>query len=71
MDGVIIEQQVKPGNRPGHSDLTVIGEDLTTVMDLIEFSGMPYPAMPPRRVASILAASTPCWRRPGGHPAAS
>lgn len=56
MDGVMTHHQVTPGSGAGSSTLTVIGEDLTAVMDLIDFSGFPYPAMPPEaRVALILA----------------
>ena len=56
MDGVMTNQQVSPGSQPGHSTLTVTGEDLTKVMDLIDFSGIPYPAMPPEaRVLLIIA----------------
>jgi hypothetical protein len=44
MDGVITHQQVQPGNEPGQSTLTVTGEDLSVLMDLIElrrpFGGM-------------------------------
>ncbi len=56
MDGVMTNQQVTPGSRPGESTLTITGEDLTKVMSLIDFSGIPYPAMPPEaRVALIIA----------------
>jgi hypothetical protein len=56
MDGVMTNQQVTPGNQPGHSTLTITGEDLTKVMDLQDFSGIPYPAMlPEARVALIIA----------------
>jgi hypothetical protein len=58
MDGVTTLVQVTPGNAPGHSTLTVTGEDLTKVMDsnLIDLSGNPYPAMPAEaRVALIIA----------------
>jgi len=56
MDGVMTNQQVTPGSQPGHSTLTITGEDLTKVMDLVDFSGIPYPAMPPEaRVALIIA----------------
>jgi hypothetical protein len=55
MDGVMTHQQVSPGNQPGHSTLRITGEDLTRVMDLIDFSGIPYPAMPAEaRVALII-----------------
>ena len=56
MDGVMTNQQVSPGGKPGESVLTITGEDLTKVMSLIDFSGIPYPAMPPEaRVALIIA----------------
>lgn len=46
MDGVMTNHEVKPGADSGHAILTVTGEDLTRVMDYIDFSGVPYPAMP-------------------------
>lgn len=46
MDGVITRQEVSPSNEPGQSKLTVTGEDLSRMMDLIDFSGFPFPAMP-------------------------
>lgn len=56
MDGVMTNQQVSPGGQPGQSTLTITGEDLTKVMGLIDFSGIPYPCMPPEaRVALIIA----------------
>ncbi|HJW38682.1 MAG TPA: hypothetical protein VJ420_08705 [Candidatus Udaeobacter sp.] len=58
MDGVTTMTQVTPGADPGHSTLTVTGEDLTKVMasNLIDLSGLPYPAMPAEaRVALIIA----------------
>jgi len=56
MDGVMTNQQVSPGSKPGESTLTITGDDLTKVMSLIDFSGMPFPAMPPEaRVALIIA----------------
>jgi hypothetical protein len=58
MDGVTTMTQVTPGSDPGQATLTVTGEDLTKVMasNLIDLSGLPYPAMPPEaRVALIIA----------------
>lgn len=46
MDGLITRQQVTPSNEAGKSTLTVTGEDVSQAMDLIDFSGIPYPAMP-------------------------
>lgn len=56
IDGVMTHQQVSPGGKPGESTLTITGEDLTKLMALQDFSGIPYPAMPPEeRVALIIA----------------
>ena len=56
MDGVMTNQQVTPGNKPGESNLTITGEDLSKMMSLIDFSGLPYPAMPPEvRILLIIA----------------
>lgn len=56
MDGLMTEQSVSPGADPGHSVLSLRGTDLSAAMNLIDFSGLPYPAMPLfARVALILA----------------
>jgi hypothetical protein len=58
MDGVTTMTQVTPGADPGHSTLTVTGDDLTKVMasNMVDLSGLLYPAMPPEaRVALIIA----------------
>ena len=56
MDGVITNHQVSAGSQPGESVLTMTGDDLSKVMDLIDFSGLPFPAMPANaRVATIIA----------------
>lgn len=55
MDGVMTNHEVTPGPDQGHSTLTVTGEDLSRVMDYLDFSGTPFPAMPPEaRVALML-----------------
>lgn len=56
LDGLITQQQVAPSNEAGGSTLTVTGEDVSQAMDLIDFSGIPYPAMPAEaRVALCIA----------------
>jgi hypothetical protein len=56
MDGVMREHEVHPSAGSAGSTMTITGEDLTAVMDLLPMDGMPYPAMPPEvRVAVILA----------------
>jgi hypothetical protein len=46
MDGVITKHDFTVSNEPGQAKLTVTGEDLTRMMDLIDLTGLPYPAMP-------------------------
>jgi hypothetical protein len=57
MDGVITRHEVAPANEPGQSKLTITGEDLSRMLDLIDFSWIiKYPAMPAEaRVALMLA----------------
>ncbi len=56
IDGIMSRHQVTPGSDAGHSVLTVYGDDLTALMNYIDFSGLPYPAMPVEaRVAVILS----------------
>lgn len=55
MDGVMTDHQVS-STGGGQATLTVTGEDLTRVMDYIDFTGVPYPAMPDfTRVYTMLA----------------
>ena len=56
MDGVILDNQLTPGSNGASSTLTLRGKDLSAVMDVIDFSGLPYPAMPVfARVLLVLA----------------
>jgi hypothetical protein len=56
MDGIITRQELAPSNEPGQSTLTVTGEDLSVLMDVLEMPFMRYPAMPDFvRVNVILA----------------
>lgn len=55
MDGVVTNHQVLPGRDAGSSTLSITGEDLTVLMDKIDFSGFPFPAAPAEgRVALML-----------------
>jgi hypothetical protein len=55
MDGIMTDHEFAPGSG-GQSTLTVKGTDLTAIMDIIDFSGIPYPAMPREaRVALVIA----------------
>lgn len=56
MDGIIQHQEVVPDAMSGSSKLVLSGQDLSAMMDLIDFSGLPYPGMSPDiRVLTILA----------------
>ena len=46
IDGVVTRHEVAPGNEAGQSTLTLTGEDLTVLMDVIEIPIMRYPGMP-------------------------
>src|SRR5678815_415683 len=55
MDGIVTRHELTPSNDPGQSTLTITGEDLSVLMDVIEIKLL-YPAMPvAARVALILA----------------
>jgi hypothetical protein len=51
-DGPITRQDIAPGAAPGTSKLTITGEDVSAYMDLIDFTGIPYPNAPP--IAQVL-----------------
>jgi hypothetical protein len=56
MDGVIEHHQVVPDAAGGSSKLVVTGHDLSVLMNLVDFTGLPYPGMTPDlRAAAILA----------------
>jgi hypothetical protein len=55
MDGVMRHHEVQPSGKTGHSTMTVTGEDLTAVMDLLPLPGLPYPMPAEARVEAILA----------------
>src|SRR5208337_1348788 len=46
MDGIITKQDMTPDSKPGKSTLTLTGLDLTALMDFIDLTGIPYPALP-------------------------
>jgi hypothetical protein len=54
-DGVVTRHEVAPSNDPGMSTLTLTGEDLSVLMDVVQIR-IPWPAMPDfARVTAILA----------------
>jgi hypothetical protein len=55
MDGIVEHHEVVPDAMRGSSRLVVSGHDLSALMDLVDFTGLPYPGMPPDvRVLTIL-----------------
>jgi len=45
-DGLITNQELSPSNEPGQSTLTVTGEDLSLLMDLVDLDFVRYPNLP-------------------------
>jgi hypothetical protein len=56
MDGVMTDHTVSPDAKNGMTTLTVKGLDLTRLMDYIDFSGLPFPAMPPEAQVAVCLA---------------
>jgi hypothetical protein len=46
MDGIITRHELNPSSEPGQSTLTVTGEDLSVLMDVVEMPFMRYPGIP-------------------------
>ena len=56
IDGVITKNTIAPGDKGSNSTLTLLGEDLSALMNQSNWSGFPFPACPPEaRVAILLA----------------
>ena len=56
MDGMVTRQEMGPSSNPGQSTLTITGEDLSVLMNIVEMPFMRFPAMPIiARVYAILA----------------
>ncbi len=57
MDGVITRQEITPSSVPGQSTLTVTGEDLTVLMDLVDLTGLfLYPALSDQLIVELILA---------------
>jgi hypothetical protein len=54
MDGIITQHTVTPSSEPGQSTLSVSGQDLTLLMDLVEDEPVPYPALPVVGVINLI-----------------
>jgi hypothetical protein len=60
-DGPIKRQDVSASASPGQNKLTITGEDVSGYMDLIDFSGFPFPAMPPFARVALMMAKYPMF----------
>jgi hypothetical protein len=56
MDGVMTNHEFAPGGDSGHGMLRVKGVDLTGIMNVFDFSGIPYPAMPREARVELVVA---------------
>ncbi len=54
VDGVMTNHHVGTDVKNGRTTLTVIGEDLTRLMDYFDSSGLPFPAMPAEAQVALL-----------------
>jgi hypothetical protein len=59
IDGVITNNSIAPGDKGSNSTLTLMGKDLTALMDQSKPSGFPFPALPAEaRIALLLVKYT-------------
>jgi hypothetical protein len=56
MDGIITKQDLTPSNAAGKSMLSITGLDLTALMDFIDLTGIPYPALPTFVIVEMILA---------------
>jgi hypothetical protein len=56
MDGIITKQDVTPSSAAGKSTLSITGLDLTALMDFIDLTGIPYPALPEFVIVEVVLA---------------
>ena len=56
MDGIVTKQDLTPSGAAGKGTLTITGLDLTALMDFIDLSGIPYPALPMFVVVEMILA---------------
>ena len=56
MDGIVTRQDLTPSSAAGKGTLTVTGLDLTALMDFIDLTGIPYPALPMFVIVEMILA---------------
>lgn len=60
MDGVVTNNQISPGDKGSNSTLTLMGKDLTALMNQSDWSGFPFPPVPRKREWHSCWLSTRC-----------
>lgn len=53
-DGIITRQEMAPSNDAGQSKLTITGEDLSVLMDVVSLKEFRYPAMPAPAIVGLI-----------------
>ncbi|MFF3328193.1 hypothetical protein ACFYWX_01310 [Streptomyces sp. NPDC002888] len=61
MDGVVTRHELGPAADPGQSRLTLIGEDVSRMMDVVDYSGVKYPCLPPEARVAVICAKYPMY----------
>jgi len=56
MDGIITKQDITVSSAAGKCVLTITGLDLTALMDFIDLTGIPYPALPMFVIVELILA---------------
>ena len=55
-DGMVTRQEIAPGAEPGHSTVTIVGEDIAVMMDRVELPFMRFPGMNDAAQAAVILA---------------
>lgn len=61
MDGVVTRHEVVPSAEPGQARLTLTGEDVSRMMDVVDFTGVPYVGLPPEARVALICAKYPMY----------
>ena len=56
VDGIVTRHEIAPSNEPGQSTVTLTGEDLSVLMDILQMPFMRYPAMPTYAIVNVILA---------------
>lgn len=61
MDGVVTRHEVTPSAEPGQARLTLTGEDVSRMMDIVDLTGVPYVGLPPEARVAMICARYPMY----------